>query len=112
MGITFIHAMPNTSRKGNGAELKTAKLLQESGWLVASRRHIGGAADLLAIRPGDKPRLIEVKACKTLYSGNFRREDRAALIAEAERYGAVAECCWWPPRAREPKWLGVGDWPS
>lgn len=113
MGITIIEGAMNSTAKGSAKERLTAKLLSEDGWLVASRRHIGGAADLLAIKPNHRPRLVEVKCRRELYSGSgFSRADRAALIAEAERFDAEPLCAWWKPRAREPVWLGVGDWPS
>ena len=89
----------NTARKGNSAEVYVARWLQARGWLVGSRRHIGGAGDLLAVWPGSpgpfatpsKTRpsvymqlfpgatwLLEVKACKELWQ-QFRREDRQAM---------------------------------
>lgn len=89
----------NTARKGSAAEVFVARWLQDRGWLVASRRHIGGAGDLLAIHPlgfleaptyaspgrgpmqevsAGKTLLLEVKACKELWQ-QFRREDRQAM---------------------------------
>jgi hypothetical protein len=35
---------------GNTRELRVMDVLAEEGWLCASRRHIGGAGDVLAIR--------------------------------------------------------------
>lgn len=67
-----------------------AKWLQDRGWLVASRRHIGGAGDLLAVMATEwhgegkfiavegTVWLIEVKCCKELWQ-QFRREDRQAM---------------------------------
>ncbi len=84
----------NTARKGNSAEVYVARWLQDRGWLVASRRHIGGAGDLLAVWPGfekaERPDhsslyllpsatwLIEVKCAKNLWQ-QFRRADREAM---------------------------------
>lgn len=71
----------NTARKGNAAESFVAKWLQERGWVVASRRHIGGAGDLLAVHPDDGATwLVEVKCCKELWQ-QFRREDREEMKA-------------------------------
>jgi hypothetical protein len=80
--------------RGNAAERYVARWLQDRGWLVASRRHIGGAGDLLAVYwfqgyfelPDGTGKhlesgttwLIEVKACKELWQ-QFRREDRQAM---------------------------------
>ena len=120
----------NTSRKGNSAEVYVARWLQDRGWLVASRRHIGGAADLLAIHP--KPRvsveavaagitlpfatnvllsptwLIEVKDCKELWQ-QFRREDRQAmrdtpLPPGGERFVVNK-------RGKDLIWIAESDWP-
>lgn len=78
----------NTARKGNSAEVYVARWLQDRGWIVGSRRHIGGAGDLLAVdtqgdglgngRPAGVVWLIEVKCCKELWQ-QFRREDRQAM---------------------------------
>jgi hypothetical protein len=69
----------NTTRKGSAAELYVAERLEAEGWVVASRRHIGGAGDLLAIHPETaETRLIEVKARKRPYDG-FRPDDRQAM---------------------------------
>ena len=90
--------MSSVSR-GNAAERYVAKWLTERGWLVASRRHIGGAGDLLAVRNGSLDRstlrrteiwLIEVKHCKNLWE-NFRKADREEMKAtklpeEGERW--------------------------
>lgn len=73
--------MKNTAAKGNAAERYVAKYLESMGWVVASRRHIGGSGDLLAVLPeSGVVRLIEVKCCqpKRIW-GNFERPDRQAM---------------------------------
>lgn len=100
----------NTARVGNAKEVQTARLLQEDGWVVGSRRHIGGAGDLLAIRVGSRPRLIEVKCRKNLWEG-FRAADRMALLTLAESADADALVAWWKPGASEPEWLAPHQWP-
>jgi hypothetical protein len=66
------------------------RIQRSDEWLVASRRHIGGAGDLLAVLWLPFPymhlvRLIEVKKTRRPYD-HFLPEDRAALLAEAEEY--------------------------
>lgn len=75
----------NTARKGNAAERCVARYQQDHGWIVASRRHIGGAGDLLCVHTvSGACWLIEVKACnpKQLWQ-NFRREDRVEMLEQA-----------------------------
>jgi len=111
--------MGNTSRKGNAGELRVKRWYEERGWIVASRRHVGGAADLLCVRrkpayqgvPGHDVHLVEVKARKEPWQG-FRKPDRLALLAEAESIGAVPLLAWVKPRVREPIFLGPEHWPS
>lgn len=68
----------NTARKGNTAERFVAKDLESRGFLVGSRRHVGGAGDHIAVHPGGEVWLVEVKATKERFS-DFRRGDRLAM---------------------------------
>lgn len=57
---------------------------QERGYVVGSRRHLKGPADLLTVHPKSGiVGLVECKACKPkqLWQ-NFRREDREAMKAQ------------------------------
>jgi len=102
--------MANTARKGNAAEVFVARWLEERGYVVGSRRHIGGAGDLLAVLPSTgKTMLIEVKHCKNVWQ-QFRREDRQAmkdtpLPEGGERYvvNKIGK--------DELLWLGEKSWP-
>ena len=99
---------------GNARELKVMDVLAEEGWLCASRRHIGGAGDVLAVRPvalawempDNTPRvealLIEVKSTARVpwHAGGFGPDDRQALIDLSERHGAEPWLYWWPPRGK------------
>jgi len=96
---------------GNARELKVMAVLAEEGWLCASRRHIGGAGDILAIKPASWPDperdmqlmmayLIEVKSTTRNPWNDFGPADRQALVETAEKYGAVPWLYWWPPRGK------------
>ena len=99
---------------GNARELKVMAVLASEGWLCASRRHIGGAGDILAIRPwahdGASRKavlyccdamLIEVKATTEVpWRSTFGPADRQALVETAEKHGAVPWLYWWPPRGK------------
>jgi Holliday junction resolvase len=98
---------------GNARELKVMAVLAEEGWLCASRRHIGGAGDVLAVRcqmqtlninghPIDAPEmmLIEVKSTSGGPWERFGPEDRRTLIKTAERHGAKPWLFYWPARGQ------------
>jgi hypothetical protein len=68
----------NTSRKGSSAELLVRKDKEALGYLAGSRRHIKGAGDEIYVHPGGDVQLVEVKACKNLWS-NFTRGDRQEM---------------------------------
>lgn len=109
--------MANYARRGNGLDLEVARELEAAGWLVGSRRHIGGAGDLLAIRPGVRTRLIE---CKTTAAGRyerFSRRERAAMrelgrIFASELGPLELWLVWKPPGAKAALWIPESDWPS
>jgi len=94
---------------GNARELKVMAVLAEEGWLCASRRHIGGAGDILAnrLRPSTshgwsylESVLIEAKSTTRNPWNDFGPADRQALVETAEKYGAVPWLYWWPPRGK------------
>jgi hypothetical protein len=114
---------------GNARELKVMDLLATEGWLCASRRHIGGAGDILAVRSflSDSPleavlrpymngagmtkaMLIEVKSTTRSPWVNFLPSDRQAMVETAERHGCEAWLYWWPPR-RDLQRIPASEWP-
>jgi hypothetical protein len=112
-------------RNGLTAERKVARLLERFGYLVASRRHFGGAGDLLAWRPvslfaadngeTSRPLLIEVKAtvCVPWHSAShFGPAQRADLFGAAEDYDVEPLLAWVPPYLGGVVWCPVEDWPS
>jgi len=107
----------NTSRKGNGAELYVAECLEAEGWVVASRRHIGGAGDLLSVHPETgETRLIEVKCRKRPYDGfrpDARQEMRETpLPPGGTRWLAnVRGAKRGPKDTRSIEWVHEDDWP-
>ena len=94
-------------------------VLAAEGWLCASRRHIGGAGDVLAVRAlvGGlsgldhlDAMLIEVKSTARSPWVNFLPADRQAMVETAEKHGAEAWLYWWPPR-RDLQRIPASDWP-
>jgi hypothetical protein len=118
--------LSNSSRKGNSAEVRTAKWLEERGCLVASRRHTGGAGDLIAVhydpnapystgmsgRPVTTVWLIEVKANEGSPFMNFRGADRLSLVATAKAVGAEPYLAHWPRGMDAPDLIHYTDWPG
>lgn len=91
-------------------------VLAEEGWLCASRRHIGGAGDILAVRlfaggAALEARLVEVKSTTYGPYDSFGPADRRAMVDSAIRCGAEPWLAWWPPR-QKLRWIHATHWPS
>jgi Holliday junction resolvase-like predicted endonuclease len=102
----------NSAAKGNAAERFVAKDLERRGFVVASRRHIGGAGDLLAVHPGGVVYLVEVKCRKHVYDG-FRQPDREAmkqtpLPLHGKRFCANVKGS---GKNKSIEWFAEADWP-
>ena len=108
---------------GNARELKVMDVLASEGWLCASRRHIGGAGDILAVHATPVPHwagpnslllnralLIEVKSTTRSPWVNFGQQDRQAMVETAEQHGCEAWLYWWPPR-RGLQRIPASEWP-
>lgn len=70
-----------------------------------------GAADLVALRSGDKPRFIQVKATLGHPWDHFGPRERHELCTVAAQAGGVAELLHWPPRG-QPKWYAEAAFPG
>ena len=98
------------SRTGHDKERRTRDLLRDDGWIVIRAAGSLGCADLVALKAGERPRLLEIKYGRSAWE-NFRPADRAELLDVAKRAGAVAELVWWPRRASRPQWVDEASWP-
>lgn len=104
--------------RGLNGERRAAIFLRDLGYLVASRRHIGGAGDLVAwkedadISAPAGPLLIEVKTNKAGPFATFTIRDRIDLLLTARQYGCEGLLCWWPTPAVGPFWIPAEDWPQ
>jgi Holliday junction resolvase len=97
--------------RGHDRERAVARLLADEAWWVARAAGSLGDADLVALRAGFPPRLIEVKSTSKPYE-RFGPAERTRLRGAARRAGAEAWLAWWPIRKREPVWLHELDWPD
>lgn len=97
--------------RGTQRELAVKHWLRDDGWWTVRCSNSLGDADVLALKAGETPRMIEVKSNKT--GGpwmNFRKADRDEMVAAATMAGARAELCYWPPRA-QPRFIPSEEWP-
>jgi Holliday junction resolvase len=106
--------MTNTAAKGNAFEVQVARELEKAGAIVGSRRHIGGAGDLIAVWPDLGPNLIECKTAKDSPYENFRPDDRQAMRDERDRFGGPLSLwlAWRKVGTREIRWAPERDWPE
>lgn len=69
-----------------------------------------GVADVVALRAGEKPKLIESKSTAAGPYSHFGPADRNGLSIAAAIAGATAWLAWWPPRG-ELRWIPEEEWP-
>lgn len=95
---------------GRARERQVADKLRGDDWVVVKGTTYG-VADLVALRVGSTPRLIEVKSTAGGPYERFGPAARASLIAEAERAGAQAWLAWWPPNGKL-RHIPATEWPG
>jgi Holliday junction resolvase len=101
----------NAKRKGSRFELKSKALLLEDGWMVTKAGGSLGAADLVALKAGERPLLVQVKATAAGPFSGFGPSERAELLAVAKASGAVPVLAWWKPYARTHQLIEDVGWP-
>ena len=97
--------------RGHDRERQVKALLEADDWFVTRAAGSLGDADLVALKVGHTPRLIEVKSSAKGPYEHFGPKDRADLLFAAHVAGAVAQLCWWPPRGK-PHWIDSLEWPE
>ena len=103
--------MSNVGR-GIAGERRAWHHLEDLGFLVGSRRHIGGAGDILAVSPDPAAALlVEVKTNGSSPFATFYPPDRAELIATAIEYQCTPLLCW-TPSASTIFYIPEDEWPS
>lgn len=96
--------------RGHDRERAVKALMQAEDWWVSRAAGSLGDADLVALRAGRTPRLVEVKSTAGGPYERFGPKDRADLLFAATLAGAEAWLCWWPPRCT-PRWIPSDEWP-
>lgn len=84
---------------GRARERQVADSLRADDWVVLKGTTYG-ICDLVAMKDGERPMVIEVKSTAGSAYERFGPADRAALKDVAKRAGAVAVLAWWPPRGK------------
>lgn len=85
--------------------------MRDEDWFAMRSPASLGCADVVAMKIGRRPRLIEVKSTTRSPFAGFPPKDRADLLFAAELAGAEPWLVWWPKRSK-PIWIAAAEWPS
>ena len=97
--------------RGIQRERDVRRLMQDDGWIAFRAPASLGCADVVALRAGSRPRLVEVKSTAQGPYERFGPAARERLRLAAELAGADAYLVWWPARGK-PLWLHSSGWPG
>jgi Holliday junction resolvase len=98
------------SRRGHERERRVRDWFLERDWIAFRAPASLGCADVVALKEGERPRLIEVKSTAAGPYHGFGPADRARLSGAASLAGAIAVLAWWPPRGKL-RFIGEDEWP-
>lgn len=96
--------------RGHDRERAVRAVMQEDGWLAFRAPASLGVADVVALKAGERPRLIEVKSTLSPYA-HFLPRDRAELLAAGLQAGADVLLAYWPNRGKL-RWITSEEWPT
>lgn len=99
------------NRRGIHRERQIRLLLEAEDWWVCRAAGSLGDADLVALKEGKRPLLVECKSTAAGPYHGFGPKDRSDLKFAAVLAGADATLCWWPPRGK-PTWIPSAEWPG
>jgi Holliday junction resolvase len=97
--------------RGIDRERKVRDLLRNEDWLAFRTPASLGCADVVALRAGSRPRLVEVKSTAGGPYERFGPAYRERLRRAGELAGADCLLAWWPPRG-QLRWIPSGEWPQ
>lgn len=99
------------SSRGHQRERAVKDWHLKRDWLAFRAPASLGVADVVALRDGARPRLIEVKSTAGGPYERFGPRDRERLSFAAKLAGADALLAWWPPRG-ELRFIPECEWPT
>lgn len=98
------------SKRGIQRERDMVNLLRGEDYFAIRAPASLGCADVVALKRGQRPRLIEMKSTTAGPYAGFGPADRKALSFMADLADAEAWLVWWPKRSK-PVWIPESDWP-
>jgi hypothetical protein len=78
-------------------------LLQDDGFVAYQLAH----GRVVALRQGERPRLIHVAATHKSPRVSFRGLERRAFVLAARQGGADPVIAWWPRGRPVPEWIPI-----
>lgn len=97
--------------RGHQRERDLVAFLRGNDWIAFRAPASLGVADVVALKDGVRPRLIEVKSTAQGPYEHFGPADRARLGLAARMAGADAWLVWHPPYG-ERRWIAESEWPG
>lgn len=98
------------SSRGPQRERQVRDVMLGDDWWVCRAAGSLGDADLVGLRLGSRPRMVEVKSTAGGPYERFGPAERAELSLAARLAGADAWLAWWPPRGKL-QWIAEAEWP-
>jgi Holliday junction resolvase len=97
--------------RGHDRERAVRAWYSDRDWLAFRAPASLGVADVIALRDGYRPQLVEVKSTAGGPYEHFGPADRADLRAAAKLAGADCLLAWWPPRGKL-RFIPSVEWPE
>jgi Holliday junction resolvase len=98
-------------KRGADRERQVVRLFRERGWSATRSAGSHGPADVVCLREGYQPILVQVKTDTAGPWAHFGPQERRELREEARRAGARALLLHWPPRGTR-KFIFEEGWPN
>lgn len=102
--------MSRGSERGTDRDRKVRDWYAKRDWFAICARGSHGCADVVAIKEGRRPHVVQVKSTAQGPYERFGPKDRAELAFAARLGGADAFLAWWPPRG-VLRWIPESEWP-
>jgi hypothetical protein len=96
-------------QRGRDRETRVVDLFRGEGFVSYRLAH--GCADVVVLRAGFPPMLVQVKSTRRPWE-RFGRLARLELAHEAIAAGAIAKLCHWPVGAVSPRFYDSHEWPT